>query len=425
MQSLKGKKLLILGGPALACDIVEKAREMGVYTIVTDWYEPDKSPAKLIADEYAMISTADLEALKNFVKEKSIDGVFTSFIDSTLPYIQVLCDKLNLPFYATKEQIENTLDKAKFKALCKAYDIPVVEEYKINHLKKSDFPLVVKPTDSSGSKGITICFTEDEFESAYTKAIQFSKTKNVILEKYMDNKRPNINLDYVFIKDKAYLSAVGDLYSFACNENITPITSAVFYPSQNTYHYVKTLDSKVRKMFEEKGFKNGFLYIQSFYDDEGYHFYETGYRLGGGQSYRLIEKINGVNHLEMLIQFALTGEMCDEKTINNINPFFNKSACGLSIILKEGKITSIEGLDLLKKNSTIVNFRQNLPIGFVVKKEFLGTVQQLFAKVHIVDKDRNSIEDTIEFIFKTLKVLDEKGENMVLHSYCNERRGAI
>lgn len=417
MQSLKGKKLLILGGPALACDIVEKAREMGVYTIVTDWYEPDKSPAKLIADEYAMISTADVPKLEMFIKNNNINGVLTSFIDSTLPYAQILCEKLGLPFYATKQQLENTLNKAKFKALCKKYDIPVVKEYNKSRLNEKDFPIVVKPTDSSGSKGITICLNKSNLDNAYNNALLFSKSKNIIIEKCMDNLKPNINLDYVFVNGKAYLSAVGDLYSFSTNEESTPITSAVFYPSTRTLDYVNSLDEKVRGMFEQGGFLNGCLYIQSFYDDAGYHFFETGYRLGGGQSYRMIEKMNGVNHLEMLINFALTGTMCDEETENRINPFFEKNACGLSVILKEGTISCIEGLEALIKNKTIVNFRQNLPIGYTVKNEFLGTVQQLFAKIHIVDKDKESLENTIELIFETLKVLDEKGDNMVLHSY--------
>ena len=170
-------------------------------------------------------------------------------------------------------------------------------------------------------------------------------------------------------------------------------------------------------MFEQESFLNGCLYIQSFYDSEGYHFYETGYRLGGGQSYRMIEQMNGVNHLEMLIHFALTGNMCYEDIEKRISPFFKKHACGLSIILKSGIISHIEGLDELSKNKAIVNIRQNLPVGYNVKKEYMGTVQQLFAKIHIVDEDRESVENTISYIFETLRVLDEKGNNMVLHSY--------
>ena len=84
MKDLEGKKLLLLGGPALMSDIVEKAKSMGVYTIVTDWYEPDKSPAKKLADEYWMESVADIDKLTAMIKEHHIDGVFTNYTDSYL-----------------------------------------------------------------------------------------------------------------------------------------------------------------------------------------------------------------------------------------------------------------------------------------------------------------------------------------------------
>jgi formate-dependent phosphoribosylglycinamide formyltransferase (GAR transformylase) len=60
-----------MGGPALACEIVKAAKNMGVQTLVTDWYPVSKSPAKEIADEYAMVSTADVEAVVDLIKEKN------------------------------------------------------------------------------------------------------------------------------------------------------------------------------------------------------------------------------------------------------------------------------------------------------------------------------------------------------------------
>ena len=88
MESLKGKKILILGGPALMSDIVMKAKDMGVYTIVTDWYDLDKSPAKRLADEYWMESVSDIDRLVELIKEHGISGVLTNYTDSYLPYIK-------------------------------------------------------------------------------------------------------------------------------------------------------------------------------------------------------------------------------------------------------------------------------------------------------------------------------------------------
>jgi len=86
VNDLKGMKLLVLGGPALAKEIVVAARRLGVYVIVTDWYSPERSPAKKIADKALMISTADVDAIVQLVKSEKIDGVLTGFTDSTLKY---------------------------------------------------------------------------------------------------------------------------------------------------------------------------------------------------------------------------------------------------------------------------------------------------------------------------------------------------
>ena len=72
---LQGKRLLILGGQLKLCDVVRRARERGVYTAVTDWYED--SPAKAIADRAFDISTSDVDAVVRLVREERMDGVFT------------------------------------------------------------------------------------------------------------------------------------------------------------------------------------------------------------------------------------------------------------------------------------------------------------------------------------------------------------
>jgi formate-dependent phosphoribosylglycinamide formyltransferase (GAR transformylase) len=104
MCELKGKKLLVLGGNALTSDIVLKAKELGVYTIVTDWNTPDVSPAKKLADEYWMESFADSNKIVALIKEHKIDGVFTNYTDSYLPYYVEICERAGLPCLAIKNK---------------------------------------------------------------------------------------------------------------------------------------------------------------------------------------------------------------------------------------------------------------------------------------------------------------------------------
>ena len=91
-SDLQNKKLLILGGDSFSIDIVKTAKSMGVYTIVTDWYDVKRSPAKLVADEYWNVSIEDYDLLSQKIKEAHVDGVFTGFTDSyLLPYQKARC----------------------------------------------------------------------------------------------------------------------------------------------------------------------------------------------------------------------------------------------------------------------------------------------------------------------------------------------
>ena len=130
-MDLKNKKLLILGSNAITCEIVEAAKTLGVYTIVTSWNKLEDAPAKQIADEYWDISLTDYDALLKKRKEECIDGILTGFTDSYLLPYQHLCELAGLPCYATKEVFETTIDKAKFKQLCRDNGIPVIPEYKM------------------------------------------------------------------------------------------------------------------------------------------------------------------------------------------------------------------------------------------------------------------------------------------------------
>ena len=86
---------------------------------MTDWYPLERSPAKQIADEALYVSTADVDAVVDLIKEKNINGVITGFTDSVLPYYAMICKKAGLPCYGTKEQFEIMINKRKYKELCK------------------------------------------------------------------------------------------------------------------------------------------------------------------------------------------------------------------------------------------------------------------------------------------------------------------
>ena len=146
-----------------AAKIVEAAKALGVYTIVTSWNKLEDAPAKQIADEYWDISLTDYDALLKEIKAKGVDGMLTGFTDSYLLPYQHLCELANLPCYATKEVFETTMDKGKFKKLCQKNDIPFIPEYQMESFDpiiiNKNNKVIIKPVDNSGSRGVILCET--------------------------------------------------------------------------------------------------------------------------------------------------------------------------------------------------------------------------------------------------------------------------
>ena len=211
-MDLKNKKLLILGSNAITCSIVEAAKVLGVYTIVTSWTKLEDAPAKQIADEYWDISLTDYDALLKGIKAEGVDGILTGFTDSYLLPYQHLCELANLPCYATKEVFETTMDKAKFKQLCRDNSIPVIPEYRIDTFDPSVIneknKVIIKPVDNSGSRGVILCETPEDYQRCLEYALSFSEKKQVVIEKYME--MDSISLSYTIQDGVVSLSTTDD-----------------------------------------------------------------------------------------------------------------------------------------------------------------------------------------------------------------------
>lgn len=413
MNDIKGKKLLILSGNTLSCDIVRIAKEMGVYTIVTDWYDTDRSPAKLICDERWDVSTTDYDELVKRIKEKKIDGILTGFSDSYLLPYQKLCELTNLPCYATKAQFEWSLDKKSFKEKCRRYGVPVVPEFSIEGFDKTiidkKHKIIIKPVDNSGSRGICICDNPGEFEEKLKYSLDFSEKKEVVVERYMDC--DDVSFEYKIQDGKVTLTAICDRYIYK-TPNEGSITSKLVYPSKYTDTYMDDMDKRVRKMFEAEGLKNGVLFMQAFAEDGNFYFYEMGYRLSGGRHYIFTNNQNGDSAVEELIHFAVTGEMDDKQISDFADPKFKNICSQLSIICQTDRIASVEGWNEIASMPQVIDAMQTYQEGDEIGKQ--GTTASIFARLHIVVKDNTELDKLIKIVYSTLKVKNEKGENLII-----------
>lgn len=185
------KKLLMLGTSLISKEMVEYAKSIGVYTIVTDYLEPEKSRAKLVADEYWMINVAEVDLLERKCREEGITAVICGISEFCLEVCMELCKRLGFPCYCTPEAWHFSRDKDDFKKLCKSIGAPVATDYHLSDELSEDelngvkFPVVVKPVDMSGNRGISYCYNKEELVSAYKYARSLSKSDKIIVEKML------------------------------------------------------------------------------------------------------------------------------------------------------------------------------------------------------------------------------------------------
>ena len=413
MKKFENKKLLILGGSTPSIDIVKAAQEMGVHTIVADYYDVKRSPAKLVADEMWNDDIFDTDLIVRKIKEKCIDGILTGFTDSYLPQYQKLCEQTALPCYATKEVFELTMDKARFKQLCRDNDIPVIPEYDLATFNpkiiNENHKVIVKPVDNSGSRGVVLCSKPEDFQRCLDYALSFSEKKQVVIEQYME--MDSISLSYTIQDGIVSLSTTDDRYIHKSKSG-SSVTQCGIYPSKYTDAYIEKIDSKMKRMYEKAGLKNGVLAVQFFTNGTEFYVMEMGHRLTGGQHYTYTMAENGISSLCQLIQFAVTGSMADFSIAEIDNARFKHVYCHLFILGHKARIDKIEGYDFLCNMPETINVQQMKQVGDEIGEE--GTAAQKVAGVHLKVDNTAHLKRVLDDVKEHFHIYDAEGNDLTI-----------
>lgn len=416
MESLVGKKLLILGANVETIPLIETAKKLGVYVYVTD-FNPN-APAKKYADKSFDVDGLNITGLVVLCKSQKIDGVIVGVADRLIQSYYELCSILNLPCYASKEQCEYFTNKQKFNVLCYSFDINTIPNFNKEFLdikarESIQYPVFVKPTDSNSGKGISICYNEIELINGVKKAESFSKTKGYLIERFMQCDDMFIN--YTFINGKIIVSATADRYTTSMQGNLSRVCIGASYPSKFTDLYFEQLHDKMLLMFNSLDVKNGVFMISAFVENGKIYVYDPGFRLQGEAPDIPIKEISGYDQKELLVNLALNGLMLNSKSNLCDNMFLGKKfAATIWFLLGVGDISRIEGLELVLNDSSIIAFNQRLFIGSKILSEEIGTEGQVFARLYlIVDSYDNLIKKT-KFYQKNINIYDFEDKNLKL-----------
>lgn len=419
MGKFDGRTLLILGSNTGAIDIIEYARLEGAFTIVADYYPPERSAAKKYADKDILVSTADLEALDRVIKENHVDGVIAGISEFNLLQAMELCRRNNMPFYCTREQWDSIESKEQFRQMCRENDVPCPETMFVGHeIPESQwdsfrYPLVVKPVDAATSAGVHICHTENELRYHLSDSLEKSTKKLIIIEEFI--KGYEFTAHYAIINGKAALVCIDNRYPVSIHEgSVTTIPAARVYPSLFADDYINKVNSSVISLCEKTGVSDGILFVQGIYNPDNGEFkiFEAGLRCAGEAPYRFLKKITGQNLIHIIVDHALLGK--SDYNINKEKPELNGKCCGIiSFVARHGIVSKITGLnETVDSISSIIEYENRYPIGRETPDT--DTLRQLMIRFVMVCDSREQMAEDIRKLNEGINVFDENGENMIV-----------
>lgn len=310
------KKIMLLGGNYYQMTATKAAKALGCHVISVD-YLPD-NPAHKFADEYHNVSTIDREAVLDLAKKLKIDGIWSYASDVSAPTAAYVAEKLGLPTNPLKS-VEILTHKDLMRDFLRKnnFNVPKAQSF-TNYDEALHFFLslnkaaMVKPVDSSGSKGVTKVVDEKDFSAAYDSAMNYSISKKIIVEEFIQRKGYQIAGDGFLVDGQLiFAGLMNEHFDKICNP-LVPIGES--YPSILSAKLIEKARSEIQRFMHLLDMKFGAINLDFiFSEDDELYILEIGPRNGGNLISDAIKEATGVDLAKYTIMAAL-GMDCSELT---------------------------------------------------------------------------------------------------------------
>lgn len=305
------KKILLLGGSAQQIVAIQMAKKLGYYTVLCDFL-PD-NPGQHHADRFHLVSTTDKEAVLSVAREEAVDGILAYASDPAAPTAAYVAEKMGLPgnpYHA----VETLCNKALFRSFLKenGFCTPKAKGYTDLAAAMADiaqgnfrFPLIVKPVDSSGSKGVGRIDTAEQAEDALRYAMGFSREKQIIVEEYVEMYGYQIAGDGLSVDGRlVFRYFANDHFNPRCVNPFVPISASFPYNMPEWVH--NKVHDEIQRLLTLLGMRTC-TYNFDLRIDGDYNVYlmEVAPRDGGNYIPQIIRYATGVDLVEYSVRAAM------------------------------------------------------------------------------------------------------------------------
>ncbi|MBQ4484472.1 MAG: ATP-grasp domain-containing protein [Prevotella sp.] len=384
-------KILILGAGIYQVPLIKKAKEMGLYTIVCSI--EGNYPGFAFADQVYYVNTTDIEGCLSVAEREQIDGVCTTGTDVALPALGAIVDRFNLKGPSYKSAVLSA-DKREMKDAFVRSGVSTANFRKIESsieglsaAEEIGYPVILKVTDNSGSRGICVVRDRSEFENAYHSVLPYTKKAYILVEKYLEGHEYGAQA-LVSNGRVLFVMPHGDIVF----QGKTGVPVGHYVPYKISSELEKDTVSQVERAIKALGIDNAAVNADLIECNGRAYVLEIGARVGATCLPEIVSQYYGIDYYEMILKISL-GLAFEEK-------FIPQCACVAELITSE-----IDGV-IKKYNTNIIHpnllqYSMDYPVGFKVKRFSVGP-----DRIGQVITFGKTLEDSQKFMSEIMKSIE-------------------
>lgn len=363
------------------------------------------------ADRFIQVDTSNPESELEAARREKVDYILTACGDSPLLTMAYVSEKLGLPCYLTEEKTRDLTNKIYMKRKMVENGIPTAKFIYVDSMEDDidisslQYPLIVKPVDSNGSKGVKKVFEEKDLKILLSEALDYSRSKNAIIEEYKEG--TELSVDVYIERGEAKILSVTTSNKIKENKDSFTILQSEYPPKVDySEDRVREICQQIADVYE---LKNSPLLVQMIVGNGEYNVVEFSARMGGGSKYHLINVLSGIDIMKVYVEMVMGEKPHVEPKRQWKNALMNYVYC------KPGTFVELKNFEELKQNGLIYSYFTYKMPGAVIEKS--NTSSDRVAGFLVVGNSEEEVKEKLNRANNQLQVLNSEGKDIMRHDF--------
>lgn len=410
-ENIMKNRLLILGSLDEFVLLVQLARQRGIYTIVCDGYH--NSPAKRAADIAYDIPVTNIDEIAALCRSEHVDGIITSFSDLLFECMVKIADKAHLKCYLTPDKLCYYRDKTQMKTMFQTLEIPspkftcLEKDFSDEALAGFHFPVVVKPIDKYGSRGVFVLDSIQRIRERFDECCASSDVKKILVEEYHDGHEFNM-MTWV-LDGKVQVISIADREKTSISKEDIPISTRNVYPSRLMKQVEAQATGILQRIVDYTGQRDGALSMQFFWSaKKGLSVCEVAGRFLGYE-HELIELSSNLCLEQILLDYVYD-EASLRKSLLHHNPHMKRCS---AVLYFHGKELTIAHQEIARE----IAERNEVVFSQIFYQDGETVVQHgpnpYVVRYYITADSREALDQVTEEIFHQISITTEDGTEIL------------